>query len=447
MEPAIRIEGVSKRFRLYHEKYTSLKERVIHFGKVPYEDFWALKDVSFEIPEGETVGLLGHNGSGKSTLLKCIAGILQPTSGTIMTRGRMAAMLELGAGFHPDLTGRENVYLNASLLGLSRSYVDAKFDEIVGFAELEQFIDNQVKFYSSGMYVRLGFAVAVNMDPEILLVDEVLAVGDELFQRKCLDRVRQFQREGRTIVVVTHAVDMVRQICKHAAVFDKGELVAYGEPPDAVRTYREHLYARYGVEDQTYAEISATTEDAEHVDAAQPTELTQEERRDFRLKLRRIELLHPHRAERDYLLPDEPLEVRCSFDINEPLDDVVFGIAIHDLDGNLVFGVNTEDLAMDLRATATGPGTLSFNLERLSLLDGEYFITIGVHNTDGFIVYDWHDQKHRFRISNPGRTVGLVHVPVHVTTSLPVPAVTSPAEVAPAAPPAEAAPAADSQHS
>src|SRR2546423_2764380 len=199
MSTAIEIEDVSKRFRLYHEKFTSLKERAIHFGKVPFEEFWALRDINLVVEEGETVGLLGHNGSGKSTLLKCIAGILQPTTGQIRTRGRLAALLELGAGFHPDLSGRENVYLNASLLGLSHREIEKKFDDIVGFAELESFIDNQVKFYSSGMYVRLGFAVAVNMDPDILLVDEGLAVGDESFQRKCLDKVHPFQNEGRTI--------------------------------------------------------------------------------------------------------------------------------------------------------------------------------------------------------------------------------------------------------
>src|SRR5205823_7500991 len=162
-----------------------------------------------------TTGLIGPNGSGKSTLLRIVAGILRPTEGAVVTRGRIAALLELGAGFHPELTGRENVYLNASILGLSRKETESVFDSIVSFAELEDFIDTQVKFYSSGMFVRLGFAVAVHVDPQILLVDEVLAVGDEAFQRKCLDRIQQFQREGRTIVFVTHAADLVRQVCDH----------------------------------------------------------------------------------------------------------------------------------------------------------------------------------------------------------------------------------------
>src|SRR3984885_9085438 len=183
---AVDVRGVSKRFRLAHGKHNSLKERVIHGGRTPHEDFWALKDVSLVAHEGEPLGILGRNGSGKSTLLKCICGVLQPTSGQVVVRGKLAGLLELGAGFQPDLTGRQNIYLNGSLLGLSKIDIDKVFDEIVAFAELDQFIDNQVKFYSSGMYVRLGFAVAVNVDPDVLVIDEVLAVGDERFQRKCL---------------------------------------------------------------------------------------------------------------------------------------------------------------------------------------------------------------------------------------------------------------------
>src|SRR5262249_37453244 len=215
------------------------KERVIHFGRVPSEDFWALRDIDLEVPEGSTLGLLGHNGSGKSTLLKCIAGILRPTDGEIATRGRVAALLDLGAGFQGELTGRENIFLNGSILGMSRKELTRRFDEIVGFAELEEFIDTQVRFYSSGMYVRLGFAIAVNVEPDILLVDEVLAVGDEAFQRKCLARVADFQREGRTIIVVSHSPGLIKRTCDTAAVLDHGHLVAAGEPSDSIRVFRE----------------------------------------------------------------------------------------------------------------------------------------------------------------------------------------------------------------
>ncbi|MBN8883048.1 MAG: ABC transporter ATP-binding protein [Salana multivorans] len=235
----IEIENVSKRFVIRKEK--SLKERLVNFGRSERhkEDFWALRDINLSIASGTTVGLIGHNGSGKSTLLKVIGGILQPTTGEVRYRGRIAALLELGAGFHPDLTGRENVYLNASILGLSRAQTDAAFDKIVDFSGIEEFIDTQVKFYSSGMYVRLAFAVATNVDPDILLVDEVLAVGDEPFQRKCLDQIRAFQREGRTIILVTHGLEQVAEFCDRAVVLDHGRMLLNGSPRDALRVLRE----------------------------------------------------------------------------------------------------------------------------------------------------------------------------------------------------------------
>ena len=268
MPAAIEIRHVSKHFRLYHEHYSSLKERMIHFGRIPFEDFVALDDIDVSIEEGSTVGILGHNGSGKSTLLKCVAGILQPNDGEIVTRGRLAALLELGAGFHPELTGRENIFMNASILGLSKRDITAVFDEIVAFAELEKFIDMQVRHYSSGMYIRLGFAVAVNVDPDILLVDEVLSVGDESFQRKCLERVKRFQREGRTILFVTHAADLIRRICDRGIVLDHGEMVADTLPGEAVRTFRETLQ-RSGLADPTVEAVEAATEAAtEAADAA-----------------------------------------------------------------------------------------------------------------------------------------------------------------------------------
>ncbi|HMK62737.1 MAG TPA: ABC transporter ATP-binding protein, partial [Acidimicrobiales bacterium] len=239
---AVDVREVSKRFRLSHGRYNTVKERLIHGGRRhSSEEFWALNQISLQVQQGETVGILGRNGSGKSTLLKCICGVLQPTSGEVAVRGKLAGLLELGAGFQQDLTGRENIYLNGSLLGMTKREVDRVFDAIVDFSELEEFIDGQVKFYSSGMYVRLGFAVAVNVDPDVLVVDEVLAVGDERFQRKCIDRVMEFQREGRTILLVTHSPDQVRAICDRGVVLSHGRLVAEGEPGEAARIFREHL--------------------------------------------------------------------------------------------------------------------------------------------------------------------------------------------------------------
>jgi ABC-2 type transport system ATP-binding protein len=403
MSFAVEISDVSKRFRLYQAKYTSLKERMIHFGHIPYEDFWALRDINITIEEGETVGFVGHNGSGKSTLLKCMAGILQPTSGEIRTRGRVAALLELGAGFHPDLTGRENVYMNSTLLGLDQKEIAKKFDEIVAFAELEKFIDNQVKYYSSGMYVRLGFAVAVNMDPDVLLVDEVLAVGDESFQRKCMNKVKEFQHEGRTIVFVSHGMDQVRQICDRAVVLDHGLQVAEGTPGEAIRSFREHLLLRGA----SAEEISEATETHISHGEAQVSKATKT------VRITGVDFIHPSESEHTYLLPGEPLQIRLYYTTEGRVDDVVIGIAVHDLEGRVVFGWNTDLLGAEI-APLEGSGDVTFSFPQIPLLDGDYLVTVAAHAHDEGIVYDWHDQQYSFEVMNPGRGAGLVYAPVTV---------------------------------
>ncbi|MEJ3403524.1 ABC transporter ATP-binding protein [Rathayibacter sp. YIM 133350] len=235
----IRAESVSKRFTLRKDK--ALKERIVNFGRSQKfrEDFWALREVDFEIAAGTSVGLVGANGSGKSTLLKVIGGIIQTDSGFIERRGRLAALLELGAGFHPDLTGRENVFLNGAILGLSQKQTAEYFDSIVDFAEIGEFIDTQVKFYSSGMYVRLAFAIAVHVDPDILLVDEVLAVGDEPFQKKCMDKIREFQRDGRTIVFVSHSAGQIEDLCQRVIVLSHGSVVFDGDTDAGLAALRK----------------------------------------------------------------------------------------------------------------------------------------------------------------------------------------------------------------
>jgi ABC-2 type transport system ATP-binding protein len=240
-EPAIVARGVGKRFRLYHQRATSLKERVLQTRRAASEDLWALRDVDLDIAKGETVGLIGPNGSGKSTLLKVLSGILRETTGTVEVHGRIASLLELGAGFNGELTARDNIYLNASILGLTRRETDRHFDDIVEFSELAPFLDNQVKHYSSGMYVRLGFAIAIHVDPDILLIDEVLAVGDEAFQRKCLGKIAEFQEQGRTILFVTHSLDLIVKVCNRAVVLDHGRVLSDGEPLEAVERLRSLL--------------------------------------------------------------------------------------------------------------------------------------------------------------------------------------------------------------
>lgn len=238
---AVTVENVSKSFRLYHERNQSLKSVIMRGRRSVHEDFWALKDVSFEVPEGSTFGLVGSNGSGKSTLLKCLAKIYFPTEGTISARGKVAALLEVGSGFHPELSGRDNIFLNGSILGMSRKEIQGKFDEIVDFSGVEQFIDQPVKNYSSGMYVRLGFSIAINVNPDVLVVDEVLAVGDAEFQEKCRQKFVEYKTLGKTVILVSHSMETVKQMCDHAAWLSHGELKKVGEAEETIAAYESSL--------------------------------------------------------------------------------------------------------------------------------------------------------------------------------------------------------------
>ncbi len=244
MAIAVRVRDVSKRFRIYHRRNLTLKQALLQRQRGVYEEFLALKDVSFEIEHGGALGIIGENGSGKSTLLKCIAGILDPDAGSIETHGRVAALLELGAGFHPEYTGRENVYLNGALLGLPRRYIDHVIDEIIEFSELERFIDNPVRTYSSGMYARLGFSIAVHLDPDILVIDEILAVGDEAFQRRCYDRIARMRAEGRTLVMVSHALEPIQEFCTDCIWLDHGRIRERGAAPAVIARYLAEVSAR-----------------------------------------------------------------------------------------------------------------------------------------------------------------------------------------------------------
>jgi len=238
---AVQVMDVSKKFRLYHERNQSLKSAILRGKTSRHEDFWALQNVSFDVIEGNTHGLIGSNGSGKSTLLKCLAKIYWPTSGEIQYRGRMASLLEVGSGFHLELSGRENIYLNGSILGMSKKEIDGKFDEIVDFSGVEKFLDQPVKNYSSGMYVRLGFSIAINVNPDILVVDEVLSVGDEEFQRKSFDKFRDLKKAGKTIILVTHAMAVVKDLCDTATWLNKGSVVEVGGASRVVDAYLDSV--------------------------------------------------------------------------------------------------------------------------------------------------------------------------------------------------------------
>jgi lipopolysaccharide transport system ATP-binding protein len=240
---AVRVDHVSKTFRLYHERNQTIKSAIMRGRTSVHENFLALNDVSFEVPVGSTFGLIGNNGSGKSTLLKCLANIYYPNKGTITHFGRIAAMLEVGAGFHTELSGRENIFLNGSILGMTKREIKTKFEEIVEFSGVEKFIDQPVKNYSSGMYVRLGFSIAINVNPDILVVDEVLAVGDSEFQEKCFQKFRDLKKAGKTVILVSHSMETVKEMCDDAAWLNKGDLLAIGKAEPTIKAYLDSLPA------------------------------------------------------------------------------------------------------------------------------------------------------------------------------------------------------------
>jgi ABC-2 type transport system ATP-binding protein len=358
------IDDVSKRFVV--RKDNSLKERLVTFGRGGQhrEDFWALTHVSATIKAGTTVGLIGHNGSGKSTLLKVIGGILDPTSGSVSRRGRIAALLELGAGFHPDLTGRENVFLNASILGLSRRETEERFDDIVTFSGIGDFIDTQVKFYSSGMYVRLAFAVAVHTDPDILLVDEILAVGDEAFQRKCLDKIRSFQEQGRTIILVTHSLGQVTELCDTVILLDKGNVIFTGEPNEAVTLLRENL------EERRLADASSQHEDIVG-----------------RGKIHGATAFPVGGEPGDPVPAGSDLIVETTVEHFDGLDEWIAAIQIDNQSGQVVYGTSTKLVGLHVEPLRS-PRHIRFTLKDVRFGSGKYFVNVSLMDIAGRHIHD-----------------------------------------------------------
>ncbi|MCY1692888.1 ABC transporter ATP-binding protein [Curtobacterium sp. SL109] len=383
----VTVKNVSMRFTI--RKDNSLKERVVTLGRAGRrhsEDFWALKDINLDIPAGTTIGLLGPNGSGKSTLLKTIGGILEPTTGTVERRGRLAALIELGAGFHPDLTGRENVYLNAAILGQTQEETEERFDDILQFSGIGDFIDTQVKFYSSGMYVRLAFAVAINTDPDVLLVDEVLAVGDEQFQKKCLDKIREFQAQGRTIVLVSHSLGQVQELCDSAVVLHHGEVKFQGSARLAVKNFREILEGRRIAE----AEASHPEEDANPG------------------KVEHVELEIPGRAPGEDHRSGDDIVVRATFSHTTPLPEWRAGIKIENQFGHPVYGVDSRQTGT-VYPPLQGSASVEWRLSDLRLGGGSYFVHVFLAKPTGeHIVIE--REAARFTVIDEDRQSGIARI-------------------------------------
>lgn len=364
-QPAVEIDGVSKRFRLYRERNQSLKAAVMRGRRAAYEEFWALSDVSFEIPQGSTFGLVGENGSGKSTLLKCIARILTPDKGSVTAHGTLAALLELGSGFHPELSGRENVYLNGSILGMRKAEIERKFDEIVDFSGIEDFIDQPVKNYSSGMYVRLGFSIAINIDPDILLVDEVLAVGDVSFQEKCMAKFADFKRAGKTVIIVSHAAGTVRSMCDTAAWLSHGKLVDIGSATDVVVEYVDESHD-------------------DHVELAQGGNRWGS----GEARLEALELLDADGNETHRYRSGDSMTVRLAYRATTPLAKPVFGLAIETTDGQTLWGTNTRESGIELESL-DGVGTIEFRIPRLPVQGARFDLVAAITDHSTTHVYDF----------------------------------------------------------
>ena len=426
---AIEVRDVRKTYRRYgrRKQFGTLKSALLTGRLVrdlrPDQTFDALQDVSFDVPAGETFGLIGRNGSGKSTLLKLIAGIGRPTSGAVHVAGRVSALIELGAGFHPEISGRENVYINGMMLGLSKREMAARFDEIVAFAELEDFIDAPVKTYSSGMYMRLGFAVAIHVDPDVLLVDEVLAVGDEAFTHKCLDKFAEFRRRGRTVLLVTHSLDLVTRFCDRALWLDGGRVRIQGDPRRVVDAY---LLDVAHAEDAALARMAATTDAVSPAPAAEdgtdrhggaePGEAPPDMFRavEGRWGSREVEIVgvdlvdgsghHAH-----VFASGDPVEIRLRVHAAAPVQDLVFGVGIFNADGVCCFGTNT---AIDGARSAAihGRGEVCFAIERLDLTEGTYKLDVAAHRRNG-APYDYHRLLHTIRITSRLKEAGIFRPP------------------------------------
>jgi ABC-type polysaccharide/polyol phosphate transport system ATPase subunit len=409
------VAKVYRRFQHRHQ-FRTLKSALLTGSLLsdlqPDETFAALDGVSFSVPRGAIFGVIGENGSGKSTLLKLVAGITRPTRGSLSVDGRVSALIELGAGFHPEISGRENVVINGIMLGLGRREIEARFDEIVAFAELENFIDAPVKTYSSGMYMRLGFAVAIHVDPDVLLIDEVLAVGDEAFTRKCLDKIAEFHRRGRTILFVTHSLGLVEKMCDDVLWLRQGRVADRGEPKRVVDAYL--TYVAGGEEAQLKARQRAA-------DAAAPPGTTAEAppaTAGYRpgrwggreVEITRVRLVDARGRERQVFAPGEALTIVLSVQAPEPVEDFVFGFGLFGADGVNLYGTNT-DIEEFRSRRLEGEGEVRLRLDDLHLVEGTYLLDVAAHRRDG-TPYDYHRGLHSLRVRSRIKDVGLYR-PAH----------------------------------
>ena len=382
---AIEAQNLGKRYRKAGVGAPTLREALKRtFRRKPTETFWALRDVNFTVAQGQTIGVVGPNGSGKSSLLGLVAGTITPSEGAVQATGRISSLLELGAGFHPDLSGRENVFLNAAILGIPREDVRQRFDAIVDFAGLREFIDMPVKHYSSGMYVRLAFAVAVEMNPDVLLVDEVLAVGDTAFQMKCLDRIRDFKRRGKTILLVSHALETVEQFCDEVILIHKGAMIQRGPPSEVIFNYLKSYMVRIGL-------------------------LNVEEHGTREVEIRAVRLLDAAGHESVVFTTGQPMVIEVQYHAKRRIEKPVFGFNLKTGNGIYVFGSNTQIAKIPLEAIE-GDGVMRLTINPLTLMAGRFFLSLSIHSWDHSVQYHRQEDLHPFMVKDDSQHHGLLHL-------------------------------------
>ena len=404
MAPAIELHGISKRFRAPGGRpATTLKSAILELVRRrrhrTRDRFMALRDIDLTVEAGRTLGIVGANGSGKSTLLKLVAGIYKPDRGTIRVQGRVAPLIELGAGFHPELTGRENVVINGIILGLSQREVRRRLDEIVEFAGMGEFIDAPARTYSSGMYMRLGFAVAVHLDPDVLLMDEVLAIGDEAFARKCADRFAEFRRLGKTLLLVGHEAAIVERWCDEAVWLDHGTIRAVGAPHKVIDLYRQAMAEQ---ESDTLARAYGPAAETGGAGETRDRWGTRE------VEIERVRLCDTYGSERYVYAPGEPVTLRFAYRVHRPLERPVFGFAIVRNDGLWIYGTDTTLAKIALPELGTS-GEVEVTLDSVGLVGGRYFADVAVHGADG-TPHDYHSRRYPFSIRDDGAERGVTKI-------------------------------------
>lgn len=396
-QPVVQVQGVSVRYRLPQERIPSFKEYAIRWltRRIRYNQFWALQDVSFEVFRGDVLGIIGANGAGKSTLLKVIARVLRPTRGALRLRGRVAPLLELGAGFDMELTGRENVYLNGTILGYSQGDIERRMGRIVEFAGLEEFIDAPLRTYSTGMVARLGFSVATDERPEILIVDEILSVGDAEFQARSFERIQQFQAQGTTILLVSHSLGKVEEMCNRAIWLDHGRIQAASDAHTVAARYLQRVRAE---EEQRMARHLAAAPPPP--ESATPAEAARRWGSGV-IEITRVRICDPQGGEQSVFHTGEPLVLKIDYIAHRPVQSPIFGLAIHRQDGAHLTGPNTGFAGFD-PGLVNGPGNVTFHIPYIPLLEGLYHFSVAATDPADTELYDYHDRLYPFRVLNQG---------------------------------------------